>query len=1003
MNFTFNHYNQLEDPGVYLCNPDCTVLSAITANDRKLSLRFNDLSGFSFTVSAGGYAYNDVIKEYTPSVPAWYNYLETKRIIFVEDVGYFQITNVSETDDGAGKHKEVTCESLETMLKNKGFVTENRPYVMFNDADKQDVYYDSNDPASIPSIVGQMYRQLGIQLDLEQGDATPESEYLRWTITYISEDLRELHRTFQENTTFGYDFLKNEAQEAFECIFCFDYYYKTIKIKTVEEITSEENGGHLNIYMSFDNIVKELNVTEEADGIITVMNCKGQGIDITQVNPMGTNYLVDFSNYMDKNGRWMSAELIAKLEAWQEEYENNKDNYAAIVTNIEQLYTELVVATEDYPYYSLKVKDLEYAQQQRLETDESGTGYKSKGDLIIVAEEVTTERASMKDGDGVFDPDEEIMYYANQPNLVSKDGKTYFEFSGEGQVGTPKEFYDGKKYYYQAAGDGNQTYRRIEGSAKKNNDTNEFVYTATGYTRYVTADQLDTWLSKYQKICRDIERTKNNYESQIKSKEDMLSEISNSINILNYIRRPLNGESKREAEALLAELECYWFEGEYTNDHIAINDNMDGQQIIELSKELMKCGQTELSKVSRPRFSFSINAQNFFMLKDFEQYVREIELGKVVMVEKSDDVIYYPAVLEMEFGLDDPDDFSITFGTRLKLDDWGYTFADLITSADSTSKTVNSNWYELMSYSRNKEDLTNIIKNPLDSTLRVGMENAVNQEFQIDTHGILGRKFVPSDSANEDDKLFESEQMMITNNLILFTDDNWATAKTALGKVVVDGESSYGLIAETIIGNLIVGSRLSIIDEEGYVSITGDGITIMDSNKKILLRAGRKLNADGTVYIDDNGNTCGILEIGGETSISGNCIRTGKIDASRLDLADCLTVTKLNNGTTIINGGWIETGTIKADRLATVTTEYDDGSNNMPEAATTIQFNSGIDFVSKSDARNRSIFNLGAIYFYTKQGVCSIGTDSDGALMWRDRVYGYKRFGASSSNVAVFG
>ena len=48
----FNYYRQVESPTMYLCNPDGRFLCALEATERKLSLRFNDLSEITLTVNS---------------------------------------------------------------------------------------------------------------------------------------------------------------------------------------------------------------------------------------------------------------------------------------------------------------------------------------------------------------------------------------------------------------------------------------------------------------------------------------------------------------------------------------------------------------------------------------------------------------------------------------------------------------------------------------------------------------------------------------------------------------------------------------------------------------------------------------------------------------------------------------------------------------------------------------------------------------------------------------
>ena len=58
-----------------------------------------------------------------------------------------------------------------------------------------------------------------------------------------------------------------------------------------------------------------------------------------------------------------------------------------------------------------------------------------------------------------------------------------------------------------------------------------------------------------------------------------------------------------------------------------------------------------------------------------------------------------------------------------------------------------------------------------------------NQEITIDSMGYTGRKVL-------DDGSFSPEQLKINNNTIVFTDDAWETCKTALGKLILDNDTT---------------------------------------------------------------------------------------------------------------------------------------------------------------------------------------------------------------------
>lgn len=81
-------------------------------------------------------------------------------------------------------------------------------------------------------------------------------------------------------------------------------------------------------------------------------------------------------------------------------------------------------------------------------------------------------------------------------------------------------------------------------------------------------------------------------------------------------------------------------------------------------------------------------------------------------------------------------------------------------------------------------------------------------------------------------------QTRIVNNMILMSDDGFQTSRSALGEIVVDGETYYGLIAEMVLSGVVESS--SIIGSD----ITGGTIRIGEQSDG---RYAFEVHADGTV------------------------------------------------------------------------------------------------------------------------------------------------------------
>ena len=847
MKLTFDYYHNLEQVDLYLCNPDGRELFLLPGKSRNLTLRFNDLSELTFEVDSKVTLSNNTIVDLEA-----YDYIQTKRLVYATNIGWFQISGVDEHDNGVVKYKSVTAESYQSVLKNKGFISEERVYCFYNPNDPHDDRYDSTKDDSIPSVLGQWSKQLGIKQALGQGLAEPAAPYDDWTVTYVNSSLiysgtGSKCRTFKENVTYGYDWIVNDVEEAFEVVILFDFMYKTIHVMTPNEVAQR-----VNVLYTFNNFMKNIDINEDSEDIVTVLNCNGDNCDITAVNPTGTNYICDFSYFMDKvNYRWMSSALIAKLEAWKADCDAQKTTYTNYVSQLRSLWLQKTQCVTSLQEMSLSLQDLKNAQNKR-----SVVGSGTPGALcgIVAAESVQSGKKSIKSGttyySTAFTGSKTITAYQSSPSYNATTRK--WVFSGAYKTGTADSIVasnlsdsntSGVSYWYFSDVSDGSSYCKLQSAVTVNKDSATSTYYCGGFDRYIAysypiidestgattyTDTVQSWINLRESLVNSLNATDVSLQASIDSVSAQLDAISSRLNILAYFAN---------TPGLLRELNCYWIEGDYTNENIAVLEETTPEEEIDLSNELLAAGYVELSKVCQPRFSFSLESRDATKQYEFKDQMRLLELGKIITIEKEEGLWYYPALLEIAINLDNSEEFTMTFANAMRLDDWGYTYADLISDASSTSRKVSANWQDILAYAKEREVVTSLIRDPLDMTLRAAFANMVNQEFTVDKNGILGRKKV-SETSDE----FEDEQVRLINNLLIFTDDNWETAKTALGKIYYTDEdgnttTSYGLIAETIIGSLIMGERLKIKNENSTVEIGAEGITIKKADGTIVFQA----------------------------------------------------------------------------------------------------------------------------------------------------------------------
>lgn len=956
---SFDYYKQIESPIMYLCNPDKRPICVLNGQNRNLTLRFNDLSELTFEVDSDDDNYNLV---------------ESKRLVLIEKIGWFQITGVDESITGNQKRKSVSALSHQYGFKNRGFVTEERLYMFYNPNDEYDVNYKSCNKEAIPSIIGQLNKQLGIKVDLKGINYEPTEDYDDWTITYInpmlkfdaqsydkmyipSENAENICRGFNANSNCnGYDFMVNQVESAFEVIFEFDYLNHAIKIKTLDEVTKPTD-----IYLSHDNIIQSLNIKENSEDIVTVLSCYGNNLDIRTVNPMGTNYIVNFDYYMKvienvdgtKEYPWMSKELIDTLKEWKDKYSeflkdgislDNKQikSYQSLVIELQKAESELLKIENAIKYANLKLFDLnnvkdntngfisaetvEVNQNSLLKisyfnenkfTDESTVeAHKTaprldNGCFVFgdVGESGTVKKHIEKFTQNAKDNDSN----ADKPSLyfMDEDAKSYCKITIGSEVGVVKDeegnilknqngivTVKGEKFIVELGA--NSLKITCPNNSIVNSANNDFYFNYNGnryrllkkadgiisihaffasgferYTTYMEIGGVKGWRYIWENHINcflepEKMKIKTNNIEPIKNEMQL---ISDNCNVEKYVRK--------QGANLYDELSAYWIEGEYTNDKLATFDTTTISERIGFAKELMKAGEIELKKVSQPQIELSIDAINFIKMYEFRQFTNELALGRRIIVEKSDNEHYELALMTLEYDLDKSDSFGLTFSNATKPGDTTMSIADLIKESSSTTRTVTTNWSNLTDYSRNKENIMDLIKSPLDMTLRATQSNMVNQNFIIDNSGILGRKYdTEFDGANG---TFLPEQIRIVNNTVLFTDDNWATARTALGKVVYSeneiNKEAYGLIADVLIGNLILGRSMKISNESNNIILDSDGLRIM---KKKPEKTENEVSEEQEELIVFKATTDGALTLTGEIFAAGGKIGGYNIGEKKL-------------------------------------------------------------------------------------------------------------------------
>lgn len=336
-------------------------------------------------------------------------------------------------------------------------------------------------------------------------------------------------------------------------------------------------------------------------------------------------------------------------------------------------------------------------------------------------------------------------------------------------------------------------------------------------------------------------------------------EIQQILNFENFV-----------GEELWKEFLSFRREDTYQNSNY-ISDGLNNAELFQNARDFIEKATKELYKSSNLQHSITSTLKNFLRMKEFSPIVDHFEVGNWIRIE-IDGQIYKLRILDYEIDFEDTENISVTFSDVEKVFD-GYSDLQsiydktnsLATSYDSlvTQSEINSNGVK---------KVNDWIQKGLDMTNLKIISDADFQNISWDEHGLLCREF------NDILGGYNPTQLKIINDGVYLTTDGWKTARTGIGRFIYfDPKDSkykegYGVIADTIVSNLILSEEVGIYNEEKSIEMGKDGIivTTNTANKNVFTIQKEYTDDDGNVflerqlYIDDNGN----IVLGGGSKIS---------------------------------------------------------------------------------------------------------------------------------------
>lgn len=340
---------------------------------------------------------------------------------------------------------------------------------------------------------------------------------------------------------------------------------------------------------------------------------------------------------------------------------------------------------------------------------------------------------------------------------------------------------------------------------------NEAIAEAGG-EQITIQDSIEETLEVIDNLIAECESNKENNQA---IREAKLAELETTKSQVDAIREKLKITSYF-TEDEYTELCHYIFEGSYSDDYVVITDIMSYDDKFAQMKILYDRAVSQLQRASQPTQEFSVDVENFIFIKEFEEWSEQLETGCLINVELEVNDIAALFLSNMTINYDDHT-LKMTFGNRFNKFDPKSLYDDVlgkITKSANTLAYIKEILYPI------KSGEFNSMKEALQTSRNLTMGQALastGEEVVIDGSGYTGRKLLESG-------VYDPRQVKLTGKNLVFTDDAWESCKVAIGELLFgDKESAYGINAEIIIGDIILGNNLRILNNDG-----NDAFTVMD-------------------------------------------------------------------------------------------------------------------------------------------------------------------------------
>lgn len=334
-------------------------------------------------------------------------------------------------------------------------------------------------------------------------------------------------------------------------------------------------------------------------------------------------------------------------------------------------------------------------------------------------------------------------------------------------------------------------------------------------------------------------------------------------------------------ETLWLEFAAYRREDEYNNSNY-ISDGLSNADVFSMALEFIETAKKDLLKAATKQHSITSTLNNLLAIPEFAPLADHFAVGNWLRV-RIDGVLYKLRLVSYDAGFDDRSQLSVAFSDVRAVSGSRETYKKMAQNLSSMASSYGAVMRQASRGNQSQDTLSKWHEDGLSLTAQKIVSDARYQEVVYGDDGILLRKYIPETG------VYDDAQTKIINQGLYVTTDNWQTARAGIGYFTYydpfeeETVAAYGVIAQTIVSDLVLSSNVRIFNESGSVLIDTNGFVATASSGSVSVKIQPNSTSGVFVISGPNGDLLAVDN-------SGNLSLSGYITASSFTQATGATV-----------------------------------------------------------------------------------------------------------------